>query len=829
MDTDTPTRYVGGYVDQSDRLHLLYRNDEAALCEHVIRARWSTYFSLDALGASHRDEIERSPHVVRSTPEGNWLRVDWKNRDVRRAILCIEDAKGRPLQNWFRTRGIAPHEVDVHPIRRFFVDTDSQVETNPRVVFIDIETDSRLSFVEKHKMRVLCVGVVVGCDIPEKGWRKGHKERLVLEADTDEAEAELLEALFALLDPFDVIAAWYGDGFDFEVIRARARTHKLNINFQRWRFLDHLEVFKGLNSHVAESGEEKQSMALNNVAQALLGEGKHDFDASKAWDAWEAGGAKRKELVDYCVQDTELLLKIEERTGYIALFATICGACKLFVETYSLKSTVQMDGFMLRLGKERGFHFPSRFGDPPVDKYEGAFVMHPDVTGVQHDVHVADFSSLYPSIIISWNMSPDTVDRTVPVNGPIPPNRCRAPNTGIGFRTDVEGMLPAALKTLIVMRKKWNDLKASLPPGTPDWVDADRWSMAYKVLANSFYGVLGSIFSRYYDRGIAESVTTTGAWLIKGTINEALHWVPSFETIYGDTDSIFVARDGDGSDIGSVGYQGFLDFTAHCNAKLYPEMLKRQGCVTNRISLAYEKAFKRLVLLSAKKYVGVYAHYKGKPATADSKPEVKGLEYKRGDTVRLARQMQGEVIDLFVAGCEEPTEYESIVKRWKERVLHEPFELADVVLSQSLSKPIGEYVAKTPPAHVRVASLLKERGEDVSVGVRIEYFIANAEPGRTGGAEVLPAKDWAGECDRFALWEKRVYPATQRVLDAAFPDHDWAQHLKVRPRKRRGKGASGEGTLNLPLESSRTDEDGPMALPPPLTTPNPPSGRLAPP
>jgi len=812
-------KYVGGYVDQTDTLHLLYR-ESGVLHEATTRARWTTYFRATDV-EPHRAQIERSPYVVSAMPEGDWFRVDWKSRDARKSIMVTEDERGRPIENWFRVNGVDPHEVDVHPLRRFFVDTDAEVEPAPRIAYLDIETDSRLTFTRKHEMRVLCACVVAGCDAPESDVRKGEHAMFVLDHDTDVDEARLLIDLFNWLETFDVVAAWYGDGFDFEVLRARARAHGLSINFQRWRFLDHLEVFKGLNSHIAESGEEKQSMALNTVAQAVLGEGKHDFDSSKTWQAWEAGGAERQRMFDYCRQDTELLLKIEERTGYIALFGTMCAACKLFVETYSLKSTAQMDGFMLRLGKERGFHFPSKFDEPIPDRYAGAFVLHPECKGIQHDVHVADFSSLYPSIIISWNMSPETVDHNVPVNGPIAPHLCRAPSTGISFRTDIEGMLPVALKTLIAMRKKWNDLKASLPPGTPEWVDADRWSMAYKVLANSFYGVLGSIFSRYYDRGIAESVTTSGAWLIKATIHEAKQW-GGFETIYGDTDSIFVAREGDGSEIGSVGYTDFMRFVEHCNANLYPDMLKRQGCKANRISLAYEKAFKRLALVSAKKYVGVYAHYKGKPATADSKPEVKGLEYKRGDTVRLARQMQGEVIDLFVRAVESADEYDRLVERWKLRVLEAPLDIEDVVLSQSLSMPIEEYKAKTPPAHVRVASLLKERGEDVSVGVKIAYFVVDGKPDEPGGAKVAPASDWTGECDRFALWENLVYPATQRLLEASFPEYDWTRHAKVRPRKRRGKGASGEDTLALPLPAPSSLTRGSQGATP-APTPRPPA------
>jgi DNA polymerase, archaea type len=764
--------YFSGYTDNQGWLRLLYREGDKVF-ETTARAKWTSYFKLEPEQQAFRHELARSPNAVAVSTEGQWLRVDWKDQWTRAKVLATEDKEGLPIPNWFRDNDVRPYESNVSPVRRYFVDHPSaKTASAPRIAYLDIETDSRLPFTRKAEMRVLCCAIVAGCDT--ETMHKGDSVALLLEADTDDAERRELEQILDALEEFDCIAAWYGDGFDFVVLQERCKRLGLDVNWKRWALLDHLEVFRGLNAHVAESGEEKQSMALNNVAQAVLGEGKHDFDASKSWEAW-ADPITRKVLVDYCIQDTALLLKIEEKTGYLKLFGTICGACQLFMETWSLKTTAQMDGFMLRLGREHGHHFPDRFGEPIPQKYEGAFVLHPTCTGIQRDVHVADFSALYPSIIITWNMSPETLNHECPANGSIPKDTCRAPTTGVGFWTHTEGLLPTALKTLIKMRKHHNDRKASLPPGTPEWDDADRWSTAYKVLANSFYGGLGSIYSRYYVRRVAESVSTTGAWLIKQTIAEAEK--QGFEVLYTDTDSAFVK--GEGSDIGSAGYEKFSAFVEHCNTRLYPGLVKQLGCTGNRINLAYEKAFKRLVMTAAKKYVGTYAHYKGKAATAASKPEVKGMEFKRGDSVRVARQLQKEVIDLFCSGEENPRAYETIVERWSHRVLEDPLELADVVIAQSINRAVKDYVAKTPPSHVRVAKVLKERGADVSVGSKIAYFVSEGEK----TAEVKPAQDWEGECDRFFLWEKRTYPPTRRFLQAAFPEFPWKRYSKVRPDK----------------------------------------------
>ena len=82
--------------------------------------------------------------------------------------------------------------------------------------------------------------------------------------------------------------------FDFPVMKARSIKQGFDNDsdwqWKRWLWLDHLEIFRRMNTMVAESGAEKQSFALENIAQAILGEGKDNFDSSKTWEAWKAGG-----------------------------------------------------------------------------------------------------------------------------------------------------------------------------------------------------------------------------------------------------------------------------------------------------------------------------------------------------------------------------------------------------------------------------------------------------------------------------------------------------------------------------------------------------------
>lgn len=764
---------VNGYQDGA---HVrLARREGGRRVEQTLVAEHVSYLLASEVGDDVDRKLKASANVRGMSREGDWVRVSWRDARVR-DFMCQDN--GSPLRSW----GIRTFEGDVDPVTRHVVDVGVEVQA-PRRAYLDLETDSRVPFSRKEEMRILSWAVVDDA---------GASCAAVLEEDSDGAERDLIGSLWEYLEACDQVVAWNGDGFDFPVLESRTEQRSLRVDPRRWLKLDHLVVFRRMNMHSAESGEEKRSMRLQSIATALLGEGKDDFDAAHTYEAWAAGGDERARLLRYNLTDTDLLRKIEAKTGYLDLFGTLCQACRVFGDSRGLNPTRQMDGFLLRLGRERGHHFPTKGYRKEAEQFKGAYVMEPLARGIERDVHVADFASLYPSIILTWNMSPDTLER-VPPQGPVQEGACRSPLTGVGFSTGKTGILPAALGELLKLRKEWNDRKAAAVPGTVEWVDADRRSTAYKVAANSFYGVIGSTYSRYYDRQVAESVTQCGVWLIKETIEAAAD--RGWRVIYADTDSLFVQ---------GCGKEEFGAFVKECNEVLYPERLRGEGCAENRIKLAYEKAFDRIVFSGKKRYVGRYAHYKGKAATADSKPEIKGLEYKRGDAALLACRLQQQVIELLMSGCEDVERFHLLVGRSRDHVLGDPLPVEEVMLSKALTKPLREYVVRKKGdgsnagevQHVAVARILAARGLDVTEGTRIEYVVAD---GSSSPARVIPASDYTGEqVDRFHVWESMVYPPSWRLLESAFPDVSWEAWADVRPRRRGRKVLEGQEDLFRP-------------------------------
>ncbi len=730
--------------------------------------------------ASVRKAVWETPEGESST-DRDWLRIVWTSRDALRHYCRILESN--------KTEGgkdkapIQTYEGLVSPILRHMVDNDLKPAT-PRQVWFDIETDSRQTIrsAMAGEARVLCWAT----EDADGNCRHG-----MLEHDTDEDEARLLSELWDVFENYDQIMAWNLDRFDGPVIKARSDKHNLlqgkDRDWRRWLWLDHLDLYRRMNMAAAETGDEKQSYALQAVATAILGDGKDDFDAAQTYEAWAAGGEERARLLEYNIKDTALMPRIEVKTGFIELLRTVAETCGTFADSRGSKPGLQVDSFLMRIARDRGHKFPTVLKRGGGDPYEGAYVQHPK-PGLYRDVHVGDFKAQYPTIIRTWNISPETLI----VNPPSDVPTAYCPLTNCHFRTDIPGILPEAVKQMMELRDHYDQLQASLTPGTEAWEDAGRSSKAYKICVNSFYGVIGDPSSVHYSVPVAESITQNAKWEILETIKAAEE--RGMDVIYADTDSLFV--------VGST-REEFEEFVQWCNDELYPRITREQGCKENHIKLAYEKQFERIIFTTAKRYVGNYIHYKGKLADDTSKPEIKGLEIKRGDSLRITRHLQQEVAHRLVGyqsehDPEDIDGFDEVIDSWLGRVLEDPFELDDILVSKRLNKGLDDYKVANPM--VRIAREMAERGEDVGEGVKISYVILDA----AASPQVVQAvHEWdpdSDDMDRMALWDKQIWPPTQRLLEAAFPDHSWnrftglikARRAAVRAEVRKAKTAEKE-------------------------------------
>jgi DNA polymerase elongation subunit (family B) len=399
------------------------------------------------------------------------------------------------------------------------------------------------------------------------------------------------------------------------------------------------------------------------------------------------------------------------------------------------------------------------------EKYYGAFVLEPE-RGVHEDVANFDFSSLYPSVFTSFNVSPDTylppaeaarLQAAAPATVTTCPTVEVEPGVFVGGSRFVRGplgVIPSVYATVAKKRAEWKKEAARHVPNSPAYLAARRMEYAYKTLGLSMYGVMGSVFSRYYNRHVAEAVTLTAQFLIRLTMESARR--SGFRPLYGDTDSVFIALPQD----------RVPSFLAHA-AKLYEAATRAFGCATNLIELEYEQFFGRIVLIGKKRYFGRLVVQKGRPCDV---LEVKGLEMRRSDGSAALRQLQTQLVEGLARGGWSAKRTVQWALAVKDFLFAGGFGADDLKITAGVQKPLDEYVSKTPPPQVVIARRMRERGQEVYVGTKIAYVVLN---GLRGVKESESVQEWSGAYDPVYYWCNKIWPALARVLKVALPNEDW--------------------------------------------------------
>jgi DNA polymerase I len=460
-------------------------------------------------------------------------------------------------------------------------------------------------------------------------------------------ERELLDAfkeLFRNVKP-DIIVGWNVD-FDTTYLSNRSRKLGLNLELEGCQVFDLLSGFRRL--------QKRSSYKLKSIAveEGLISEYR-SFSVDMRPD----------EMVEYNKNDVWIMVELDKRYDILDFHIQL----KSVVGVNSLEDTfynaILVDTALLRLAKSQGLVLPSKMEGEfeEEEAFEGAVVLEPP-SGIFNGVAVFDMARYYPNIIISFNISPDTLDK----EGTI-----RYPPTGVAFKAE-EGLIPKLVRIWLKLREELENSGA--PKSKVD---------AVKFLINSVYGVFGYEKFRLYDVRLASTVTAVGreGILYAKTVAEKM----GYRVLYGDTDSLHI----------QVPFDKAQELVSKLNEQVENYFRGRYGVRECTISLKFEKYFSKMMYFGVKKrYAGLLTWEKGKQREGEL--VTVGLDAIRTDQSKFSKELQEKLLLMALKGAS----YEEVrreVEKAKQYMMDKP--LVDIAIVKGLSKGLDEYKANAP--HVR--------------------------------------------------------------------------------------------------------------------------------
>lgn len=547
-------------------------------------------------------------------------------------------------------------------------------------------------------------------------------------------------------DP-DVITGYNIDGYDLPVLKYRMGLHRIPFNIGRdfeaprrvsgqyWRV--HGRTFADTWWGVKKILRPKHE-TLNYVANLLLGEGKDNINRLKIEEEW---ATRPKEVIDYCIKDADLTLQIFNRIRVIDRNMFMSTVAKLPLDDVTNGGTSNyVDSLLIRKADRENIGVPMTSRSLKSEKIEGGYV-HSIGAGIYDNVVVLDFKSMYPSMIMKYNICFTTYD---------PEGQIKAPN-GVRFldKDHREGLVPRLLRELMDQRdivKK--EMKSASSEEEKDYLDGVQG--AIKILMNTFYGVLASSFWRFTNVEIGGAVTAFARNTITTLIDKLKD--EDYKVIYGDTDSIFIES-------GAETHEK----AAEVGNELSERLSKDQGVIVE-----FEKVMDPLFSHGAKKrYAGRIVY----PKAQEGEVLIRGYEVRRTDSFDLQSESLSKVFDFVMnRDVEGAVNFRNEIVE-KVRRGDGTIDIESLVISRSV-KQFDKYKDEKSLANVRVAKKLIEQGETFIPGMKVSWIVTNS---KKSPQEVEPFID--GQTFNFKPdWEyyaRRVEETLDRVLEGIAEDYGY--------------------------------------------------------
>jgi DNA polymerase elongation subunit (family B) len=533
----------------------------------------------------------------------------------------------------------------------------------------------------------------------------------------------------------------------------------------------------GMKFKVFNLNEEEGSFYIEGIERLNMkknvkwGLAKDDVSPQDIFRMTNEGPDERAIIAKYCIQDCNLvhnlLNKIDVITGYIEM-SSLCSVPMDFLVMRG--QGIKLTSYISKKCREKNTLMPVLDKSEGDDGYEGAIVLDPKCNlYLNEPVACVDYSSLYPSSMISENISPDSKvwTKEYDLNGNLlkeTGNRqngnyiydnlpkykyvniqydtfkyrrkhinAAAEKVKVGYKicrfaqfpNNKKGILPSILEECLAARKA---TRKQIPLQKDQFMKniLDKRQLSIKVTANSIYGQTGARTSTFYEKDVAASTTATGRKLliyakhvIEGAykdklVNTTNHGVvkTNAEYVYGDTDSVFFKFNLTDQNNNKIEGKKALEITielAKEAGKLATMFLK------NPHDLEYEKTFLPFCLLSKKRYVGML--YENDPNKCKRKSM--GIVLKRRDNAPIVKDVYGGIIDILM----KEKNIDSAVRFLKNSIndlINGKININKLIISKSLR---GNYKNPKQIAHKVLADRIGKRdpGNKPKVGDRIAY------------------------------------------------------------------------------------------------------------
>jgi DNA polymerase elongation subunit (family B) len=444
--------------------------------------------------------------------------------------------------------------------------------------------------------------------------------------------------------------------------------------------LDYLDLYKKFTYKAQES------YRLDYIAEVELKQKKLDhseFDTFK--DFYTKGWQK---FVEYNIKDVELVDRLEDKMKLIELALTMAYDAKANYE--DVFSQVRMwDTIIYNYLKKRNIVIPPKERSDKDSKYEGAYVKEP-IPGMYEWVVSFDLNSLYPHLIMQYNISPETlleerhpsvtVDKILNKDLTFELYKDYAVcANGAMYRKDVRGFLPELMEKIynerVIFKKKMLAAeqeyeKTKSKELVKEIARCNNIQMARKIQLNSAYGAIGNQYFRYFKLANAEAITLSGQvsinWImnkVNAYLNKILKSTDVDYVIASDTDSLYVNM---GPLVESV-YKGrekttqsvvsFLDKVCQMEFEKYiensyKELAEYVNAYEQKMIMKRECIAERGIWTAKKRYILSVWDSEG-VRYEESKLKIKGIEAIKSSTPAPCRKMLKESFNILMSGTEE--------------------------------------------------------------------------------------------------------------------------------------------------------------------------------